>query len=254
MIRWTLAAVFAAAVAAFVFAGTIDPKTPDAEHVQYGSKFKCVAKLSCRRVSDGVVQSASCVILSGSWVMTAAHVVEGTDSWVVLCDDASRHKLSAVIVHPDYNDKRLGTYDVAIGRTEEPFDLDFYPPLYAGRDEVGKVVSICGYGMCGTFSAGIDKEKPDCRKRGGSNIVCRASRGALFCSVTDKPNTQLEFLISPGDSGGGMFLGTGELIGINSFLMADGYSPKAMYGEESAHTRVSDIRDWAIKEMNCDTK
>lgn len=246
--RWILAAAAVAAVC--VYAGTIDPKTPDSEHVQYGSKFKCVAKLSCRRISDGVVQSASCVILSGSWVITAAHVVEGTDSWVVTTDDKSEHKLTKVIIHPDYRESRLGTHDVAIGETDDRFDLDFYPPMYDKQDEVGKVVSICGYGMCGTFSTGSTKS--DCLKRGGSNIVCRASRGALFCSVSDRPNTQLEFLISPGDSGGGMFLGTGELVGINSFLMAEGYAPKSLYGEESAHTRVSDIREWVLKEISHD--
>lgn len=241
-----------AVTAAICLAGTRDPKKADSEHVQYGSQFKCVAKISCKRESDGAEQFASCVIISPTHIVTAAHVVDGTDGWVVTCDDKTSRKLTGIAIHPEYDEGKLGSFDLAVGRMGEPLDLDFYPPLYDKDDEIGKVVSISGYGMCGTFASGATSQ--DCRKRGGSNIVSGAARGCLFCSVTDSPGTSLEFLISPGDSGGGMFSANGELMGVNSFLMGSkkGKKPTSSYGEESAHTRISSVRDWILQESKCD--
>jgi len=241
-----------AAAAAVCFAGTRDPKQSDSEHVQYGSKFKCVAKISCKRESDGGSQFASCVIISPTHVVTAAHVVEGTEDWVVTCDDKTSRKLTGIVIHPDYDDGKLGSFDLAVGRMSKPLELDYYPPLYSKSDEIGKIVSISGYGMCGTFASGATSQ--DCLKRGGSNIVSGVARGCLFCSVTDSPRTSLEFLISPGDSGGGLFSAKGELMGVNSFLMGSekGRKPTSSYGEESAHTRISSVRDWILQEAQCD--
>ena len=50
-------------------------------------------------------------------------------------------------------------------------------------------------------------------------------------------------MISPGDSGGGMYIGN-KLAGINSFLMAIDKVPDGTYGDDSAFTRVSLYVDW----------
>lgn len=236
-------------LAAWASAGTIDPRKTDKEHLDYGSQFKCVAKILCRRVADNVTAEASCVIISPRWIVTAAHVVEDSQEWTVVCDDGSKHKITAIVTHPDFKASSCGVADIAIGRTEEPFDLDFYPALYEARDEVGKVVSICGYGRPGSFSSG--SRAYDGRKRAGSNVIDRVDRGMLLCSVGPARRTSLEFLIAPGDSGGGLFI-ENSVAGINSIIMVEGRSPSSRHGEESGHTRISDYKTWIEKEMNCE--
>jgi hypothetical protein len=235
------------AVAIVAIAGTIDPRKDDSLHREYGDKFKCVAKLVCRNIKTEREQTASCVIISPRFVITAAHVVADCDGWFVLCDDGSKHEIAEIVSHPDFEQKKLGEGDLAIGRVSEPFALDFYPALHGLKDEPGQVAAIAGYGLTGTFQTGA--VICDGKKRAGSNVVDRADRDLLVCSVDSNRRTELEFLISPGDSGGGLFLGN-DLAGINSFLMVAGRMPTAKMGEESAHTRISAHKEWIEEVLN----
>ncbi len=234
-------------VAIAAIAGTIDPRKDDERHREYGEKFKCVAKLVCRNAKTGHEQTASCVIVSPKFVITAAHAVDGCVDCFVLCDDGSKHEIAEIVSHPDFGQKKQAGGDLAVGRVERPFLLDFYPPLHGLKDEPGRVASIAGYGMAGTFRTGAVTF--DGKKRAGSNVVDRAERDLLICSVDSHRRTELEFLISVGDSGGGLFLDN-ELAGINSFLMVAGRSPTAKAGEESAHTRISHYKEWIEGVLN----
>jgi secreted trypsin-like serine protease len=54
----------------------------------------------------------------------------------------------------------------------------------------------------------------------------------------------LEFIIAPGDSGGGLFI-ENDLAGIHSGVIEDKINKgKSKYGAVSAHTRVSVYKDW----------
>jgi len=234
---FAIATLFAAAVSA----GTIDPKTPDQKHVDYGAKFECVARISCRENKSGKTAYASCVAVSPRWVVTAGHVVADSSDWKVILLNGKTVKIEELIIHEEFKEASLGFNDIAVGKCEEDLGLSFYPALYAGDDETGKVVSICGYGVTGTFSTGANLS--DGKRRAGSNTIDHCERGVLVCSVGSGIKTELEFLIAPGDSGGGLFIGN-QLAGINSFLMVEGRSPASKYGEESGHTRVSLHREW----------
>lgn len=244
--KWLAAVVVF--VASLAQAGTRDPSTQDARHVEYGAKFKCVVKVRTRRLSDGVEQFASGVVIGRRHVLTAAHVVDEAKDWAV--DDGSRKiAITGVAIHPQYNENRFGHNDVAVARLAEDFVLDFYPPIYSGDAEAGAVVSICGYGVTGTFNTGYSFS--DGVKRAGSNTVDRTEAGLLVCSVLGGRKTALEFLITPGDSGGGLFIGN-ELAGINSIIMRNNGSPSGRYGDESGHTRLTLHREWILKEIKCD--
>ncbi len=245
--RLKLVAVSMVVVAIAAIAGTIDPRKDDERHREYGEKFKCVAKLVCRNAKTGNEQTASCVIVSPRFVITSAHVVDGCVDCFVLCDDGSKHEIAEIVSHPDFGQKARSEGDLAVGKVEKPFSLDFYPPLHGLKDEPGRVASIAGYGMNGTFHTGAADF--DGKKRAGSNVIDRAERDLLICSVGSHRRTELEFLISPGDSGGGLFLGN-ELAGINSFLMVEGRSPRAKMGEESAHARISHYKEWIEGVLN----
>jgi len=229
-----------------VAAGTIDPGTPDQKHLDYGSQFKCVARISCLDTETMTPAWASCVIVGPRHVVTAAHVVDKAEAWVVHVGD-EKYPLSEVLVHENFRKTGIGCCDIAVGRVmgSKEFGLDFYPALYGNDNEVGKVVSICGHGITGTFLSGC--VLADGRKRAGSNVIDYIdSNGLMVCSVGSGVKTELEYLISPGDSGGGLFIGN-ELAGINSVVMANGRSPMSKLGDESGHTRISTHREWILE-------
>jgi hypothetical protein len=65
--------------------------------------------------------------------------------------------------------------------------------------------------------------------------MCDASR-------SDK-ESRLEFLISHGDSGGGLFINK-KLAGINSLVFSSDGKPDSSWRDESGHTRISLFIDW----------
>lgn len=240
--RWQFAAISIGLIFGLTLAGTIDPRQNDEAHVRYGKDFHCVAKIRCTTQKDKASRFASCVVLAPRWIVTAAHVIEGTEQWTVVREDGTEVSIKSFSVHE--------TDDIALGKTEKDIALDFYPSLYSKNDEAGKVVSIAGYGNTGTFLSGSTVQA-DGRRRAGSNVIDRCDEKHVYCSVNGHGRSELEFLIAPGDSGGGLFIGN-ELAGVNSYISAHGRKPMSQTGDESAHARVSYHKTWIEKEMQCD--
>lgn len=225
-----------------VVGGTIDPNTPDHQYVEYGSQFHSTVKICC---FDGKgMACGSAVIIDSQWIVTAAHVVENCYTWSIIIDD-QKYKLDKVIMHPKYDAKIYGYYDIALGHLEQPIKLDFYPDLYDKDDEVGKLCSMAGLGFTGTFNTGLAKH--DGKKRAGSNFVDKIENHVLICSPSKRNQkiTSLEFLICSGDSGGGLFIDN-KLAGIHSSVVGYDGKPNSTYGDESCHTRVSLYRSWIL--------
>jgi TATA-box binding protein (TBP) (component of TFIID and TFIIIB) len=226
--------------------GTIDPSVPDEKYKNYGSKFKCVLKIigTCN-CEEKHTFSASAVAISPNWALTAAHVVKNSTKIKIQINNKD-FEIDKIIVNEKFNEAKLGYDDIALCYSKSDFNLDFYPKLYEKNDEVKKIVSICGYGMTGSFSTGANKS--DEIKRAGSNIIERIDNNCLICNNSGGTRTQLEFLIANGDSGGGLFINN-ELAGINSFVSAKDGKPNSSYGDESAHTRISVYKKWIEEKM-----
>lgn len=221
--------------------GTIDPSTPDSKYLEYAKNFHCIVRV-CGTYNDDTMYCASGVLIDDHHILTAAHVVKDSKSCKVTIG-AKKFTISTITINKDF-DKEFGIADIAICYSEESFGLDFYPSLYETDDEVGKVCSISGYGLTGTFLSGA--KKSDDQRRAGSNIVENTFKDVIVCSPSrknEKGYTSLEFCIASGDSGGGLFI-DGKLAGINSFIMVSNRSPNGMYGEESCHTRISKFITW----------
>jgi secreted trypsin-like serine protease len=225
-----------------LLAGTIDPSVPDHKYLEYAKGFPCVIQIEGRCLcgqGEEHMFYGSAVAISPKWVLTAAHVVDGNDRVCVrIGEDA--YKALKVIVHGEFKRDRIGYSDIAICHMDKNLGLNFYPELYDSDDEVSKVVSMAGYGMTGNFRTGYTGS--DGKKRAGSNIIAKEEHDVLICVLTDR-KTQLEFLIAPGDSGGGMFIGN-KLAGINSFITAPKGKPNSSYENECAHTRISKFAPW----------
>lgn len=227
-----------------VVAGTTDPGTPDSKYVEFGREFPGVVqlrnKLDCKKCDKRHLQLASAVLIRDHWALTAAHVVENADDNVLLID-GKEYALPYVVWHKDYEEAKVGYHDIALCYSPKAFGLKFYTPLYRRQDEVGKAVTISGFGSHGTFSTGANAT--DEFRRAGHNSIDSTGMAILICNPSAAGRFPLEFGIAPGDSGGGMFIGN-ELAGINSFLMAEDNKPDGTYGDSSAFTRVSLYADW----------
>ena len=227
-------------------AGTIEPGVPDSKYLKYGEQHECVLPIM-GHYADPLNRSfkGSCVLIDENYILTAAHVVYGSMTQYVVYEGKA-YPLSIVAIHVNFDPKKMGTNDIAIGRLQRPIKLDFYPEIYTKKNEKGKVCSVSGYGNTGTFETGWKPEKYDHKKRAGSNVIFNIERNCLLTSVTDSGDTDLEFLIAPGDSGGGLFIDQ-KLAGINSAVIATDGNPNSDYGDLGCHTRVSDYVEWISK-------
>jgi hypothetical protein len=235
-------------IGSVAYSGTIDPNTPDSKYVSYGSKFVYVSKVK-GKMPDTKPFFGSGVAHKDKVVLTAAHMVEDIIDCAVEIN-GKNIKVAKIIIHPKYNSDQFGYHDIAICFLEENIGLDWYPELYTKTNETGKVCSISGYGITGTFLTGANIS--DDKKRAGSNIVDRIDRGLLICSPSRSNRTELEFCIGSGDSGGGLFIDN-KIAGINSCVIHEKGAVRSTYGTESGHTRISDHVEW-ITEILAKTK
>lgn len=227
----------------FSYAGTRDPGVSDKRHLEYGAQHKCVLPIVGLLNDDlNSFFRASCVVIDEYHILTAAHIVNGSMSQHVIFD-RKVYPCSLVAIHAKYNEKQIGFNDIAIGRLQRPIRLDFYPDLYTDKEEVGKVCSLAGYGYPGTFKTGYMVDKFDNKKRAGSNIIDKITDNVLEFSVKGGKKTNMEFLICPGDSGGGLFIDQ-KLAGIHSYVYATDGRSNSNYADVGCSTRVSDYIDW----------
>jgi len=247
LLRFVIILLVASRVA---LAGTRDPGTPDEKYLEFGKQFPSVVRLRAKVKCSNPdcpqkehTQLGSAVVIRPHWVLTAAHVVNNTFEQTVITAEGKEYPVARMVRHKDYEENRVGWHDLALCYSPEDFKLEFYTPLYTDQDELGKAITIAGFGSHGTFTTGVTQDS-DGKRRAGHNVIESSADAVLFCKPTaGKGRMPLEFLIAPGDSGGGMFIGN-KLAGINSFLMHDDKTPNGNYADEAAFVRVSLYRDW----------
>lgn len=221
-----------------ILSGTIDPNTDDTKYVEYAKDFIYIGRI-IGVTKEGEPYSASCVAIDDNIVLTAAHVASVSESANIIINNKKLH-ISDMIIHKLFEPSILGYNDIAICKTENSIDLKWYPSLYAEKDELSKICSLAGFGKTGNFDTG--PIKLDGIMRAGSNKIDEIESGVLVCNPSRTFNkTSLEFFISPGDSGGGLFIGN-KLAGIHSYI-----SSKSGLNPTSSHTRISDHIEWINK-------
>ena len=224
-------------------AGTIDPSVSDDKYVKYGEDYECV--LPIMGILDDNLNSnfrGSCVVIDRYHILTAAHVVQNSITQHVLYDNKA-YPCLIVAIHAKFDMKKKASCDIAIARLQRPIDLDFYPELYESKNEKDKVCGLAGYGFHGNFKTGYLVYNYDNKKRAGSNIIDNIQGDVLTYSIGKDNKTTLEFLISPGDSGGGLFIDQ-KLAGIHSFIYSMKGKADGKYGNVGCSTRVSEYVDW----------
>lgn len=229
-----------------MYAGTIDPNKNDDSYVAYGEKHECVVKIIGKYKHDENTTKnffASSVIIRPRIILTAAHVVDGASEMFVIDNDGNSIVIKFALYLDKWNKNEFGPNDIAICFLEKDILLNFYPELYDNNDEVGKICSLSGFGITGDYIKGSSLF--DDKKRAGSNIIDEIFNDTLSTSVANGKKTNLEFLISQGDSGGGLFIDQ-KLAGIHSSIMTDDKDKNlnSDYKDCSSHTRISIHKKW----------
>lgn len=209
--------------------------------------------------------AASATIIAPNWALTAGHVV---DQATALTFNVGGGSFSAAewIAHPKWNGDLGKGYDIGLIRFANDFVVDngLTPAnLYAGTGEIGQTGTAVGFGRSGTGLTGWTSDTP-LIKRAGDNVIDmqlltpgKDNRvlltdfdnplNAADSSYGDSAPLGLEYMIAPGDSGGGLFIENAGiwLAGVNSFGWGrlDG-NPDSDYGDVGGFTRVSSFVDW----------
>lgn len=227
-------------------AGTIHPSKKDDQYVEYGKEYKHIVELNCREAEHKQLYSASAVIISPNWALTAAHVVKDMNIAVIV-KEKKEYNVNKIIWHKDFKEEVFGNNDIALLYTKDDFGMEFYPELYTESNEIGELAAVAGYGITGNFNTGAVRY--DSKRRAGTNEVERIEENILVCSASRDNPSVLEFLTASGDSGGGLFI-KGKLAGINSIVFSENKSKtNSIYGNYSGHTRVSKYIDWIKRKM-----
>ncbi|MEE8452394.1 MAG: trypsin-like serine protease, partial [Thermoguttaceae bacterium] len=195
--------------------------------------------------------------------LTAGHVVSDTTS-LSFGIGGEPYTAKSWISHPKWDGDLLKGYDIGLVELDAAVPGITPAERYTGSDELGEVGTSVGFGMTGTGLTGaVDF---DGEKRAGRNDIdvwlrTPGRTPRVFMSDFDNPaGTEnvwgsneplpLEYLIAPGDSGGGVFANFGGselLIGIHSFGAAYDGVVDSDYGDISGHTRVSSFNKWIDK-------
>ena len=223
-------------------AGTIRPDVPDEAYLKHGSNYECVIKLSGKYVENSeYLVSGSAVVLNKNYIITAAHVLEHMKDPYFYINE-KKYIVKKTFANKDFDINAPISYgDIAVCFVQEEIIINNYPKLYTNKDEMEKICDLVGFGSVGLPFGG--EKKLDHKRRAGTNKISSVSEFVIFCSMSEKNQTRLEFLTSHGDSGGGLFI-DGKLAGIHSFVSCSDGIPDSSYGDESGHTRISAFVSW----------
>lgn len=259
-VRILAMAVLCAALSGAAPGGVIRHDRSDSRYLSLAqrSAFDCVGRLDASGGWWGTDQwMGSGTLIAPEWVLTAGHMLDEAQS---MSFDVAGQTVWADwgVSHPYWWGDLTSGYDLALIHLSEPV-WDVEPAeRYYGSSERGATATFVGFGMTGDgWTGAVDF---DGQKRAGQNVIDRFYGSRLLLADFDNPEwgwwdnvygsdraLNLEYLIAPGDSGGGVFIDFGDgplLAGVNSFGASWDGATDSDYGDVSGHVRVSRFNRW----------
>ena len=223
----------------------------DAKYLALGEKYGgSVVKLA---VGCGT-------LIRPNWIMTAAHVASSDRVGDEVTIDGEVYKFKQKIIHPDFSmgHGSIGV-DIALIELEKSVPGAEVAKLYSKTDEVGKEIIFAGTGWAGTGDKGMAEGEinKDRKLRAAQNRIEGTRQDGYLIFTFDSPDSgkalPLEGISAPGDSGGPALLFENHevyILGVSSHQDGKGMGrPEGRYGVDEFYARVSQFRDWALKEM-----
>jgi hypothetical protein len=231
-------------------AGVIRHDRADADYRTLADGYQSVGMIRGSTGLSGYMGSGT--LIADDWVLTAGHVVDAAQSMSFFIG-GERYEAADWIAHPQWDGSLGKGYDIALVHLDRAVSGIDPAERYRGWGEAGNIATAIGYGRSGDGATGASTGPGT--KRAGQNLidgVDARSGGRILTSDFDSPfgltqPLDMEYLIAPGDSGGGLFVDSplGPLLaGVHSFGAATDGTLNSDYGDLSGHTRVAAFNDW----------
>jgi len=257
-------------VASLAPAGTVRHDVPDAQYTGLAgqSQFDPVGRMNWTDSNGTFISSGT--LITPQWMLTAGHTVDTTASSRTFTVGGSSYSASIAIAHPNWTGDLTAGFDIGLVRLDTPV-TNVTPASVFGlalpSAFVGAVGTSVGFGATGTGLTGINA--PAGTKRAGQNVVDGAGliagsttySGNILFSDFDNPDDPddnlftgsavplaLEYLIAPGDSGGGLFFqdtnGDWAVGAVHSFGLAFDGNLDSDFGDAMGSTAISPHWEW----------
>lgn len=213
-----------------LYGGSLHPDFSDERYREYATWMPIVSIHNNNSYCSGT-------LINPLYVLTIKHAIEYSTNIEILYNNETL-PYSDIIVH-----KKL---DLCLVKLLVRQDVGELVLCDDNSSLVGKICSIGGYGICKNKSG---THGYDGYKRAGNNLVVWENSELFECSMDQTDRVDLEFITTPGDSGGPVF-NENRLIGVNQYVKASDGKADSSFGDRSGHIKIVSALSWIIENIN----